>query len=183
MWVTLSIFMEGSLIPSFPLTIRGCVWHCICCGKAVSSNLFLWPTGSEWHYTFCERQSHHIFKFHDQLATASRWHCTFCKRHLILWLTGSECQVTLHTLWKAVSSFPMTNSKWVTCERQSHHTFAYDQQQVSDIWKAVSSHLFPWPTACGWHCTSMKGSLTTSFPMTNSKWVTCAKRQSHHLFW
>ena len=90
--------------------------------------------------------------------------------------------VTLHVLWKAVSSHPflwptvcgwnctfvkgnlitsflMTNSMWVPlhiCKRQSCHMFSYDQQHVSDIahlWKAVSPHFFLWPTACEWHCT------------------------------
>ena len=49
--------------------------------------------------------------------------------------------------------------------RQSHHIFPYDQQQVSDIphFVTVSSHLFPWPTACEWHRIWSKCSLITPF--------------------
>jgi hypothetical protein len=32
-------------------------------GKAVSSLLFLWPTGSEWQCTLCESHSHCIFSY------------------------------------------------------------------------------------------------------------------------
>ncbi len=39
------------------------------------------------------------------------------------------------------------------CERQSYHIFSYHQQGVSDIVNFV------------------KGSLITSFPITNSEWV------------
>ena len=218
----------------------------------VSSHLCLWPTGSEWHCTFCERQSHHIFSCDQQYVsdiahfvkgslityfpminslwvtlhilwkavsshlflwpTACEWHCTFCERqssHLFLWPTGSEWHCTF-------------------CERQSHHIFSYDQQRVSDIahfvkgslitslpmanrewvtlhilWKAVSSHLFLWPTVCEWHCTFcerqshhiydqqdvseiahfVKGSLITSFPVTGCEWhCTFCERQSHYIF-
>ena len=160
--------------------------------------------GSEWHFTFCERQSDHIFSYHQQ-------------------------RVRLHILWKSVWSHLFqwpTASGWhyTFCERQSHHIFSYDQQQVSDIahfvkgslitsfpmtnrewvtlhilWKTVSSHLFLWPTACEWHCTVcerqshhifsydqqevsdtahfVKGSPITYFPMTNSEWVTL------HILW
>jgi len=50
----------------------------------------------------------------------------------------------------------MTNSKWVT---------------LHILWKALSSHLFPWPIASEWHANFMKGSLITSFLITNSLWV------------
>ena len=62
------------------------------------------------------------------------------------------------------------NSKWVTlhiCERGSHYIFFYDQQPVSYIVYLV------------------KGSLITSFHMTNSLWVTLQiwwKVVSSHLF-
>ena len=67
--------------------------------------------------------------------------------HLFLWQIGSEQHCTC-------------------CERQSHHIFSYDQQEVSDrrcLWQPVSSHFFLWPTVCEWHCT-------------------LCKRQSHHVF-
>ena len=181
-------FVKSSLITSF--TMINSLWvtlHIV--WKAVSLYLLLWPTASEWHCTFCERQSHHI---------NSMW-------------------VTLHILWKAVSfiaSFPMTNSMWVTlhilwkavlshlflwptvcewhctfCERQSHPIFSYGQQQVSGIahfvkWSLITSLL--WPTVCEWHCTFCeKQSHHTFFPMTNSEWVALHiswKAVSSHLF-
>ena len=77
----------------------------------------------------------------------------------------------MHILRKATSwhlfLWP-TASKWYCtfCERLSHHIFSYDQQRVSDI-----AHF-------------VKGSLITSFPMTNSLWVTLhiLQRQSHQSF-
>ena len=73
----------------------------------------------------------------------------------------------------------MTNSKWVT---------------LKIFLKAVSSHLFLWPTVCEWHCTfckrqshhifsnvqqqvsnvanSVKDCLIASCPITNSLWET-----------
>ena len=130
-WVTLHILWRQS----FPMA--NSLWVMIhILWKAVSSYLFQWPTASEWHCTFCGRQPHRS-----------------------LWLTGSERHCTF-------------------CERQSHHIFSYDQQYASNIThfvkaslvnfllitkqgvsdiehfaKAVSSHLFLWPTASEWCCT------------------------------
>ena len=52
-------------------------------------------------------------------------------------MTNSEW-VTLHILYKAVSSHLMTNRKWLT---------------LHILWNTVSSHVFLWPTASGQHCT------------------------------
>ena len=171
--------------------------------KAVSSHIFLWPIACEWHCTFCEK---HIFSY-DQQEVSDIGH--FVKGSLI-------------------TSLPMTTvCEWQSCtfcERQSHQIFSYDQQRVNDIahfvkgslirsfamtnslwvtlhilWKAVSSDLSPWPTACEWHCTFcerqshqiffydqqqvsdnahfVKGSLIRSFPMTNRELVTL------HILW
>jgi len=118
----------------------GTLWH-----------LFLWPTGSESHYTFCERQSHHGQQIVSDI------HCTLCEGH-------------------------------------SHHIFSYDKQGVSDIAHVLKGSLttsFPyeqqgvsqiiahfvkcslilWPIGSEWHCTFCE-SFITSFPMTNSLWVT-----------
>ena len=183
-------FVEGSLITSFPMTDRKwAILHIL--WKAASSHLFLWPTASEWHYTFCERESHHIFSY-DQWKVVSD---IIVESSLITSfpMTNSK-SVTLHILWKAISSHLFlwpTVGEWhcTFCERQSHHIFSYGQQGVSDIahfgkgrslitsfpmtnslwvtlhilWKAVSSHLLLWPTACEWHCTFYE-------------------RQSHHIF-
>ena len=80
--------------------------------------------------------------------------------------------VTLHIWWKAVSSHHFlwwTASEWhcTLCDRQCHHIISYDKQEVSDIAHVV------------------KGSLITSFPMTNSKLVALNilwKAASSHLF-
>ena len=102
------------------------------------------------------RQSHHICSYYWQ--GVSDMH--------ILWMLISSCLF----LWP-------TACEWYSmlCERQSHDSLSCDQQQVSDIahcvkgspiasfpnrkqvtlhmlWKAPSSHLFLWPTACKWHC-------------------------------
>ena len=203
---------------------------------AVSSDLFL-LTGSEWHCTFCERQSHHIFSY-DQQEVSNIAHIVKGSPITSLPMTHSEW-ATLHILGMAVSShlslWP-TGSEWhcTFCERQSPHIFPYDQQRVSNIahfvegslitsfpmtnrlWvmlhiflKAVLSHLFLWPTASEWHCTFcerqsyhifsygqqrvsyiidlVKGSLITSFHITNSLWVTLHILQkagtSHFLLW
>ncbi len=184
----------SSHLTSFPMSNREWVTLHIL-WKAVSSHLFLWPTASEWHYTFCERQSHHIFSY-DQQRVSDIGH--FVKGSLITsFPMTNSLWVTLYILWKAVS-WSSHHFLWPTacewhytfCERQSHdhHIFSYDQQPVSDIanfvkgslitsfpmtnrlwvtlhilWKAVSSHLFLWPTGSEWHCTF-------------------CERQSHHIF-
>ncbi len=135
LWVTLHI-CEGSLMTSFPITNR--LWvtlHIL--WMAVSWYLFLWLTASEWHCTFCERQSHHIFSY-DQQDVSDIAH--FVKGCLI-------------------TSFPITNSKWVTL-----HT----------LWNAVSSHMilsYEQQFVSGDIAHFVNGSLITSFPMTNRVWV------------
>ena len=55
LWV-IGILVEGSLITAFPMT--NSVWVTLqILSKAVSSYFFLWPTGSEWQYKFCETPS------------------------------------------------------------------------------------------------------------------------------
>ena len=84
-------FVKGSLITSFPMT--NSLWVALhILWKTVSSHLFLWPTGSEWHCTFCKRQCHDIFSYDQQQASDIAY---FVKGSIII-------------------SFPMTNSKWVT---------------------------------------------------------------------
>jgi hypothetical protein len=174
-------FVKGSLITSFLMT--NSLWvtlHIL--WMAVSSHLFLWWTGSEWHCTFCERQSHHTFCY----PTASEWHCTFSERQSLDILSYDQQQVSdiAHFVTGSLmTSFPITNSKWVTLhilwKAVTWHLF-YDQQIVSDIahfMKACSLtwHLFLllWPTASEWQVAHfVKDSLITSFPMTNSEWVT-----------
>ena len=80
--------------------------------------------------------------------------------------------VTLHILWKAVSSYPFLwptacEAHYKFCERQFHHIFFHDQQPVCDaahFVKGFSSHLFLCPTASEWHC------------------AFCERHWSHHIF-
>ena len=186
-------FVKGSLITSF-LWPTVCEWHCTFCQiqshhifcmansmwvtlhilwKAVSSHLFLWPTVCEWHHcTFCKMQSHHIFSYDQQgvsdiQSTSSGW-----QSYHIFSLTNRKW-VTLHILWKAVSSHVFL---WLTvcecqhcmfCERQSHHLFLWPTgskwYSTSCERNCVSLHLFLWLTACVWCCTF-------------------CERQSHHRF-
>jgi len=129
MWATLKIIVEGNLMTSFPMTNREWVTLHIL-WKAVSSHLFLWPTGSEWHCTCCERQSHHIFSYDKQWVSDI---AHFVKGSLMTsFPMTNSLWVTLHILWKAVSSYLFllpTGSVWhcTFCERQPHHIFSYDQ--------------------------------------------------------
>ena len=113
LWVDIAHFVKGSLITSFPMTNR--LWvtlHIL--WKAVWSDLFLWPTVCEWHCTFCERQSHHIFSY-DQQVVSDIAH--FVKGSLITsFPMTNSLWVTFHILWKAVWSHlcPLTNRLWVT---------------------------------------------------------------------
>ena len=151
-------FVKGSLI-SFSMTNSKWVTSQIL-WKAVSLHIFFqWPTASEWHCTLCERQSwlswhfpmtnskwvtlHILLKtvsWHLFLCpTASEWDYILCERqfHYFLWLLACEWLCTF-------------------CERQFHHIF------------------FQWSTVSEWHCAlcERQSWLLTSFPMTNSLWVT-----------
>ena len=184
-------FVKSSLMTSFPMTNRKWVTLHIL-WKAVSWHLFLWPTASECHCTFCEWKFHDIFSY-DQQKVSIIAHFVKSSPSLItsIPMTNSKW-VTLHILWMEISwhlclwpveqfvsdiahfvngnfmaSFPMTNRMWVT---------------LHILWKAVSSHLFLWPTAGGWHCIFC---LITSFPMSDRLWValhTLSKTVSSHVF-
>ena len=146
-------FVKGSLVTSFPMTnSKWVTLHIL--WKAVSSHLFPWLTASEWHCTFCEGQSHHIFSYDQQLVSDI---AHFVKYSFITsFPITNSMWVTLHILWKIHLFLSPTGSEWLCtfCERQSHHIFSYHQQRVSDIVHFV------------------KGSLITSFPITHSLWVT-----------
>ena len=124
-------FVKGSLITSFPMTNSKFAHFLTCISNPVSSYFFLLPTESEWHCTFCERQSHHIF-FFDQQGVSDIPH--FLKGIL-------------------VTSFPITNSKWVT---------------LHILCKAFSSLS---PTASECYCTFSARQSHTPFPITNREWV------------
>ena len=166
-----SEIVKGSLITSFSMansewvTLQT-VW------KRVSLHLFLWPTASEWHCTFCEKHCYLIYS-HDQQRVSDIAH--FEKGSLITSFPMTHSLwVRFHTLWKAVSSYLILwpkGSEWL------------------DLWKAVSSILLLWPTASKWHCTlfemqfdhthsydpqrvsDIASSLITHFPIGNREWV------------
>ena len=121
----------------------------------VSSHLFPWPTGSEWHCTFYERPSHHIFSYNQQEVS------DIAKCHLSITSFNYDQQpvsnIAHFVKGSLITSFVWpTESEWHCkyCERQSQHVFSYDQQDVSDIAHYV------------------KGNLIKSLPMTTSLWVT-----------
>ena len=126
--------------------------------RAVSSDLFLWSTASEWHFPFWARQSHQSFLW--PTACESQWHYTFCTRHSHQIFSYAQQQVSdiAHFgQWSLINLFVWpTVCEWhcTFCERQSHQIFSYDQQFVSDL-----AHF-------------VQGSLVRSFPMTNRMWVT-----------
>ena len=180
-WVAFANFVKVSLIMSFPMTnsewvtlfilwkpvssdpfpITNSKWAILHTHfwKAGSSHLLLWHKASEWHCTFCERQSHHIFSHNQQFVSDISY---FVKGIPITSFPMINREsVTLHTLWKA----PHTHHNiflWTTAcqwhctlyENQSHHICSYDPQQVSDISYFV------------------KVSLIWSFSATNRLWVT-----------
>ncbi len=132
--------MKGSLVTSFPMTIRKCVaLHIL--WKPISSHLFLWPTASEWHSTSCERQPpHHIFSYYQQRVSDI---AHFMKGSLMTLITSFYHQQrvsdTAHFVKGCILTyFPITDSEWVT---------------LHILWMAVSSHLFPLPTAGECHST------------------------------
>jgi len=157
MWVTLQIFLKSCSIFS------------------------LWLIGCEQYQRFCGRQSHHIFSY-DWQGVSDIVH--FVKGSLI---TSSPVTnrkwVTLHILWKAVSShfvLSPTVCEWhcTFCERQSHHIFSYDQQRVSDMIAHFVKGSLIWPTVCEWHCTFCEMKLHHIFSV--CEWhSTFCKRQSH----
>jgi len=179
--------------------------------KSVSSHLFLWPTASQWHCKFCERQPHHILSY-DQQAVSDIAHYVNNSLITSLPMTNS-LWVTLHILWKVVLSHIFlwpTASEWhyMFCERQlqshhifsydsqqqvsdvahsvkdSHHIFSYDQQEVSDIVHFVKGsliYLFLWPTGSKWHCTFCERQ-SYHFSYYDQQAVSDSDRQSHHIF-
>ena len=108
-WVDIAHFVKGSLIASFPMINSMWVTLNILWKAVTSLHVFLWPTGSEWHCTFCEGSLivsfpmtnrewvtlHILWKAvslcHFLWPTVCEWHCIFCERLMHL--------------------FPMTNSK------------------------------------------------------------------------
>jgi hypothetical protein len=181
----ISHFLNGNLNKSSPIT--NSLWVTLdILWNSVFSCVLLWPIASEWHCTFCERQSHHMFSF-DQQRVSNIPH--FVRENFPM---TNRMWVTLHILWKAVSShiflyqqfvsdqvghivkgnlitcFPMTNSLWVkhfvkssliTCLPMTNSEWV----MLDILWQAVSSHLLLWQSGSEWH------------------WTFC-ERQSCHMF-
>ena len=97
-----------------------------------------------------------------------------------------------------ITYFLVTNRKWVSCTfcgRQSYlsHNLSYSNSEwvtLNILWKAISSHIFLWPTASGWwHCTfyDIQSQVSTHVflwpPGAWSVWhCPCCERKSHHIF-
>ena len=184
-------FVKASLITCFPMTNR--LWvtlHIL--WKPVSTHVFLWPTESKWYCTFCERHSHYMFSYDQQVVSDIAY---FVQGSIITsFPITNSLWVTLHILWNPVSSHLVPWPTVCVCHctflkgSLIIHIISYAHQPVSNIAHFVQSHshLFLSPTASEWwHCTCCEGCLITSLPMTNSLWVTLHilwKRQSHHIF-
>ncbi len=90
------------------------------------------------------------------------------------WVTMHHCCSRQSHFILAYDQQPVSNITHLSVEWQFHYIFCYNLQFVSDIAQSCerSSHFLLWPTACEWHCPFCESSLITSFPITNSKWVT-----------
>ena len=161
MWVTLFIYLPGSLInfvASYDQQIVSSDTGLFVCQSLAVSWLMSDPmTNRQWVTLvyFPARLINH-FSFYDQQHVSDTG--------LIL------CQTV-----SSIMSHPMTNSMWVTMAyvfaRQFNHVSSYGQQGVSDtfLWQAVSSIMF--------------------HPMTNREWVTLVyfftrqAYQSHLILW
>ena len=110
-WVTLhSWWMASHHLISYDQQEVGDIVHFV---KSCLSHLSLWPTASEWHCTFCERQaSSHPFL----LKTACGWHHTCCGSSPItsFLITDSREWVTSTLLWKVISSHHLWSSTMIT---------------------------------------------------------------------
>ena len=157
--------------------------------KVVSSHLFPWVTGSEWHYTFYERQFHHI------LSTVCEWHYKFCEiQSYYIFLTMNREWVTLDILWKAISlclflwppacewhcTFGDLKAVW-------SHLFLWltGSEWFHILWGLVSSHYFLSPTVCEWYCTFCERHPHHIFSYAACEQcctLVIAYRQSHHIF-
>ena len=206
MWATLKFIVEDrlSLITYFPMTNRG--WATL---DTLWKEVSLPVTNREWVILHILRKTVSSHLCYDQQRVSDIAH--FVKGNLItsfpmtnsLWVALYMCEGVF------ITSFPMTDSEWVTLQIYSCHIFSYDQQQVSDIahfvkvnfitsfpmtnrkwvtlyvlWKAGSSHLFPWPIACEQHYILQKAFWPHLFLQpTGSEWHWAfCERQSHHIF-
>ena len=160
--------VKVSLITSFPMTnSKWVTLHVL--WNTVSSYIFLWPTVCEWHCTFCEGQSHHIFLYDQQEVSdiAQLVKGRQLSPHFLLWPQRVSSIAHFMKSSFITSSVPMTNSLWVT---------------LHNLWKAVLSHLFYNQQQVS---DIVKNSLITSVLMTNGReWVTLhiCERPSHHIF-
>ncbi len=93
--------------------------------------------------------------------------------YLLLWPTGSEWHCTFLKC-NLITCFPMTNSEWVT---------------FHILWMGwFLSHFCLWPTiASGWHCIFYETVSESYVHMTNSKWVIsyilCKEVSSYLFLW
>ena len=157
--------VKGSLITSFPTmtTSESVTLHNV--WTPVSSHLF-WPTGSEWHCTFCKRQSCNIFPCNEQEVNAMAHFVNSILTFSYAKQLVSDIALCVNS--SLITCFPMMNRLWVT-----FHIF----------WKAVSSHVLLWPTGSEWHCTFFERQSQYIFLWpTGSEWYcTFHEKQSCHI--
>ncbi len=124
---------------SFPRTnSKWVTLHMLC--KTISSHLFQWPTGSEWHCTFCEGNVITSFPM-----TNSEWveqqvsditHLVKASLIMSCHMTNRKWE-TLHILWKALNHMFL----WPTAGGW-HCTFFVKGSVITS---------FPMTTACEWY--------------------------------
>ena len=124
-WVTLHILWKTD--SSCPLTNREWVtWHIL--WRAVWTSKYF-PMANSTSVTLHILLTSHLF----QWPIGCEWHCTCCvKDSLITSLPIQVVSDIVHCVKGShlMTSFPMTKSKWVKLHilwRQSHHIFSYDQ--------------------------------------------------------
>ena len=116
-WCCTATFMKCSLITSSPTTNRELVTlHTL--WNIVWSPLFLWPTASQWHCTFCKQSQSHIF-YQQRVSN----------------ITFSIVRGSL------ITSFLLMNRKWATIQISLKIVSWHPQQLVSGIAHLVKGNL------------------------------------------
>ncbi len=130
LWVTLHILWKADSSDIF-LWPTGSEWHCTFfeTWKPVSSHPFLWPTACEWHCTFCERQCHHIFFLWQ---TACESHCKFSDLH--------SQHISLN-VWYIITSYLHYIRKWACFHIFSMSCFDIIIIIACKIWFQLPPHV------------------------------------------
>ena len=130
----------------------------------------LWPTESEKFPELRQSQAHHIFSYGQQ--EVSDIHIVERQSYHI---SSSACKYIVQFMISSlISLFHMINSLWVTfnayfmngCHLTASFPMANRMWAVAhNLWQAVTSHPFLWPTGSESHC------------------IVCKRHWSHHFLW